>query len=777
MLLIARALLRRRWPALIALGLVAGLAGATVTAAAAIARRTGTAYDRLAAATAPGDVTMFVLAGDEAATRVSELPSVARVWRARAGVAAIGDSTNYVGLTAAPEAPPGLVRPIAIAGRLPDPAASNEVVIHEQFARALGELRGGVIGERLPLHFLTGDDFRNFDTGFGSPHGPAVEVTVVGVVRIAGRAEGLFSMLAGPGFAAAHPDAFIAPALNLELENGASGVPAFLDDLEVLEAELEPTGEGAEEFEAFDFEVVGAARSEVDATAGALVTGLVVFAAVAGAVGLVVVGQAFARYHAATAHEQQIESSLGLTRFERAGARALAATPAAALAAIVTTAGAAIAGSRDPIGALARYEPHPGKSLNVAVAMVGGVLTAVVVVAAAGITAWLAGRTTARARMAARASRLGGQPAAMGVRLALGAGTDSAARPARTGLAGLIVGIVGITGALTFSASLTRVVDTPPRYGWSGDFAVVDSRPDIDRELLADPRIVAATRYLEAPGRVDGRADATPLVAARHLRGHAGWWMVEGRGPNSDQEVTVGLRLADDLDVGVGDTITMRQPEGGGRRELTVVGTGVDTPLSNENFGSNLLVTPRALDRIAHAQPFSQTVARAAPGVDTDELVDEYAARYEVTEAAPPREVDNLRELDRLPAVLGGFLAIVGLAALSNAIVLAVRRRGRDLAVLRVMGYTPVQTATAVLTMATVAGAIALAIGVPLGIAAGRALWGVVAQGASVEGDALVPTGWTLAISAGVLVAAVLVALLPARRAATFRLTTLLRAE
>ncbi|MGH8982405.1 MAG: ABC transporter permease [Acidimicrobiia bacterium] len=210
---------------------------------------------------------------------------------------------------------------------------------------------------------------------------------------------------------------------------------------------------------------------------------------------------------------------------------------------------------------------------------------------------------------------------------------------------------------------------------------------------------------------------------------------------------------------------------------MSVVGTGVETPLGNEDFGSAVLVTPAGLERFARAQPFAETLVRAAQPGDVDDLVAEYGSRYELTDQLRPREVDNLRQLDRLPAILGGFLAVVGLAALANAIVLAVRRRRHDLAVLRVIGYTSRQTAAAVLTMALVAGAFALAIGVPLGIAAGRILWRVVARGASVEGDALIPVGWTLAIGAGVLVAGVLIAVLPARRAATLRPAELLRAE
>jgi putative ABC transport system permease protein len=778
-LLIARAVLRRRWIALVGLGLVAGLAGATVTSAAALARRTGTAYERLEAATAPGDITMFVLAGDEAAERAAELPGVEAAWTADAGVAAIGDSNFYLGFTAGPPPPPGLFRPIAVEGRLPDPDAADEVVIHERFARDLVPADEPVIGARLPLHFLTGDDFRSFDTGFDTPHGPEIAVTVVGVVRIAGQAEGLFSTLAGPGFVPAHPDALIGPVLNIALEDGDAGVPAYLDALDELESEFEPLGAGAEEFSAFDPQVTADARDEVDATAGALVTGLVVFAIVAGLVGLLVVAQAMSRYHAATSTEQRTESALGLTGQQRAGARALAATMGAAVAATVTIVVAIAIGSRGPIGALGDYEPDPGRSVNLAVIALGGAATALAVVGAAGVTAWMAGRSRpkTRRRYGTRTSRLGGKPAALGVRLALGAGTDDAARPARTGLAGLVVGILGIVAALTFSASLTRLIDTPSRYGWSADFAIVDTRPDIDREVLADERVAEATRYQFAPAQVRGHDGFTTLISFEHLRGDAGWWIVDGREPNSADEATIGLELADELDVDVGDTITLELPNRSGSRDVSIVGTGVETPLGNEGFGTTILVAPAGFERFARTEPFSETLVGAEDPSDTAELIDEYGSRYELTEQLRPREVDNLRQLDQLPTILGGFLAIVGFAALANAIVLAVRRRGRDLAVLRVVGYTPSQTAAAVVIMAVVAGTCALVIGVPLGIAAGRTLWQFVAHGASVEGDVLVPAGWTVAVSAGVLLAAASIAVLPARRAATQHPAALLRAE
>jgi putative ABC transport system permease protein len=778
--LIARTIVRRRWAALVALGLVAGITGAAVTSAIALARRSGTAYDRLEAQTAPGDLTMFAPAGEVALEQALALPGVQQAWVAQAGVAAVGagDATRYIGVLAGPPPPSGLFRPIPIEGRLPNPEAEDEVVIAESLVDEVRAELGRAVGARLPLHFLTPEEFRAFDVGFGAPDGPAIEVTVVGAARLAG-AQRFFALLGSPGFAAAHPDASVGPRVQIALERGAAGVPAFLRQLERLERELAPPA-GGEEFRAFEVEVESEGRTEVDTTASTLVTGLAVFAVVAGLTGMLVVGQAFARHHTLTAHEQRIEAALGLTGVQRAAARVLAASVSAGFAAAVTAGGTLLAGGGGPIGALSAYEPNPGRSVNIALIVIGSAIAAVVVLAAAGGTAWLAGRSRPAARrwwQPRWVDRLSARPAAVGVRFAIGAGAGAAARAARVGLAGLVVGIVGIVGALTFDASLTRLVDTPGRYGWSADFAIVDSRPDIDQEVLRDARVAATTRYRTSSAHVGGVPGTVDVVSAEYLQAHTGWWIVDGREPRTDEEVTVGLRLADDLGLDVGDTISVggsRRPE---RDPVTVVGTGVEPPLGDHEFGSVLLMTSAGYDRFAQTEPFTQTLVRAKRPGDADVVLDDYKSKYELSFQALPPAVDNLRQLERLPALLGGFIAVVGFAMLAHAMVIAVRRRSHDLAVLRAVGYTPGQTATAVVTMALVVGLLALVVGVPIGIGAGRFLWQLVARDASVEGDALIPTLRTFATSGAVLVAALLVAALPARRAATLAPATLLRAE
>src|SRR5690606_9392533 len=94
------------------------------------------------------------------------------------------------------------------------------------------------------------------------------------------------------------------------LARGAAGLPAFRAAVEELAAGA-VTGEGAEEFAPVEVQDPAEGRSRVDATAGVLVGGLGVLAAVVAAAGLVALVQALARHHAAGAADQRVEAALG----------------------------------------------------------------------------------------------------------------------------------------------------------------------------------------------------------------------------------------------------------------------------------------------------------------------------------------------------------------------------------------------------------------------------------------------------------------------------------
>jgi putative ABC transport system permease protein len=107
----------------------------------------------------------------------------------------------------------------------------------------------------------------------------------------------------------------------------------------------------------------------------------------------------------------------------------------------------------------------------------------------------------------------------------------------------------------------------------------------------------------------------------------------------------------------------------------------------------------------------------------------------------------------------------------------SVRARRRDLALLKTLGFTRRQLSATVAWQSTVAMTAGAIVGVPLGIALGRALWDLFARQISVVPEPTVPAPTVVLIVAGALLTAILVALLPGRVAGRTPAAALLRAE
>ena len=142
-----------------------------------------------------------------------------------------------------------------------------------------------------------------------------------------------------------------------------------------------------------------------------------------------------------------------------------------------------------------------------------------------------------------------------------------------------------------------------------------------------------------------------------------------------------------------------------------------------------------------------------------------------------PGEIVNYRSMGATPALLGAALAAGAVAALALTLIASVRRRRRDLALLKTLGFTRRQLAAAVAWQSSVAVAIGTVIGVPLGITLGRFLWDLFANNINVVPAPSVPVPSIVLVAAGALVLANLVAAIPARIAANTPTALLLRAE
>ncbi len=117
--------------------------------------------------------------------------------------------------------------------------------------------------------------------------------------------------------------------------------------------------------------------------------------------------------------------------------------------------------------------------------------------------------------------------------------------------------ITGITGALTFGASLRRVLDEPRARGMSWDVEATD--PD-GKTILADPDVASATLAVTQTITIN---DAT--VEARGLktvRGEPPAMFIEGRAPSAIDEVALGRKTRRALHVGTGDVVHAAGPGG-----------------------------------------------------------------------------------------------------------------------------------------------------------------------------------------------------------------------
>ena len=106
-----------------------------------------------------------------------------------------------------------------------------------------------------------------------------------------------------------------------------------------------------------------------------------------------------------------------------------------------------------------------------------------------------------------------------------------------------------------------------------------------------------------------------------------------------------------------------------------------------------------------------------------------------------PAQIINYGSLGTTPMLLGAALAVGAVSALGITLVTSVRRRRRDLAILKTLGFTGRQLATAVSVQAGVAAVIGCIIGIPAGIASGGSLWDLFAGEISAVPDPTVPAG------------------------------------
>ena len=780
----ARAELRRRLRSAVLLVLAIGIAAGATMAALAGARRTDSAVDRFVAYSQPGQ---GVVLGDPASyPRIERVPEIAAsTLAARMALTVVNARARGRLLNSLAIEDFGFSRPIVVAGRTPNPKRINEVVINPSAAKN-GDLH---VGSSIRLHAYAANQAQEILRGtHAPPTGPAATVRVVGVVRFPSDLSvapstpdvtytGNDTMYLTWAFFRKYGDRVALAGgiiLPFRVRSGAS-------DLAAVQAAAARLSSGkAQAFLGSD-DLSAAAQARHATRLEALA--LLLFGILAGLVTLTLIAQAFARQVYLDADDYPALRAMGMTRAQLVSIAAIRAAAVATAGAVFAVGVAILASPRMPIGLARQAEVHRGISVDAVLLAIGAVAVVVLLTGYTALAAWRAAvnaRESTRRRYAGRSrapriasalTAIGSSPSAtVGATLALESGRGAGAIPARTALASAALAMTVVTGALTFGVNLTRIADHPRLQGWNWDVAVGNPHSDdVARTaipiLSRDPSIAAISAIGSGegiPARIEGQ-DAG-VVGIDVVKGPGLIPYPEGRAPRAADEIAFGTKAMREHHLRIGQRVKVST--GGPTRSLRITGRVLLTPSVVNNgmpLGEGAVVSGSAL-RALHAQAAVNVfLVRFKPRVDRAATLRRLRSEFPgtVLAAVRPPDIENLQRVSNLPTLLAILFALIAVITIGNTLVSTVRRRRRELAVLRTLGLRGRQIAAIVAWQATAVAIIAILIGLPLGAAAGRSTWTLVTDRLGLPSDAVVPIGLLLILGLIALVVANVVAIAP----------------
>jgi hypothetical protein len=754
-----RTIMRARWAAVLGVTLVVTIACAIVLAFAAGAQRTLTAPDRYT--TAFGSSFDALVTQDGGAPRTAEvraLPDARSVEPVTFFFGAVGKPGSTDSVDALPFS--GTYGPDGsrlIGGRPADPNREGEFVANRKFFSETG----AALGDHFDLATLTQAqaDANGFDTA--DPQGPRVDAVLVGEIDGPEQlddssAEVIFSS----ALLADHKDIGVSETLMaVQLRSGVD-LAAFRTQLDTL-----PNSRGL----SLERGVVvsGTIRRAVDAEG----RGLWLLAGVAALAAIAVLGQLITRQVRLSAAERERLTAIGCTDGQLfAESLGLAAVPII-VGCVVGAALAVIPSGVFPFGFVRRLEPTTGVRFDATVLLAGAALflAALVLWTAAALTLhrWTSHPvhpSTAVEQIATRTT----SASATGLRFAFTRrGRDRGS--ARAAVTGVLLTVAGLVGAITFGISLDRLVHDPVRFGSNYDVAFGDngagSLPTGLREALdSDPGVASLMLYANDHARVGGTT--VPVLGMEAVRGDGTPTVVSGRLPASEDEIAFGRVTARAVGAHVGGTLTLTGTNGPEQFRVTgiviVPGFG-----ANDGMGEGGIVTEAGLDRVDDAASFTGAAVRLKPGTTLTELATRLpiAAQAGPTVSFQPPAIVNVARIRAIPFVLAVLLGALALLTIVHVMITSLRSRQRDLAVLRALGADRPWVTRAVHWEATVFTLLPLAIGIPLGVIAGRTVFTVFADSMGALDAAAIPFALVAAVAAVFMVLANVIAAVPAHRA------------
>jgi ABC-type lipoprotein release transport system permease subunit len=795
-----RAELRGRWRAWVALGLLIALMGGAVLALVAGARRTDSAFARLVAAEGAPHVRLGTFGGMLDPEVMGSLPEVAEWWAFHryAVRPEIGDEHFLTVLAPVDQrADAAAARWKLLDGRRADPARPDEVVVSSTVA----EIYELGVGDAIRLAFLSPAELEVFYAG--GPMPPPAAVLTPQVVGVVAPATELPPRPSGDGAGVVLLTAAAAGALGDEL----------VDDV-WFEARLRDGFASAAGFEAgarplIPPEVLAQSTPDLPTTMDAWrsteaalrvpAVGLWILAGLTAVTAVLIGGQFLSRAVHTEAGDHPVLAALGLGPGEL---WLLALARIAVVGAVGALGAATIAVAISPLFPLGLgrvAEPAPGMLVDLTAVGVGAVAVLAVALALAAWPAWRRARATVAwrrrptpGRVVAAALRGGVPPAAVaGLGFGLHSGDGRNAVPVRSSITSIAIGVAALVVAVIFGASLSHLLATPHLYGWTWDVEVGDGwGPDASEGLAAslegNESVAAVAQGTTAVIDVEGRTSVL-AITMDDVAGRIEPAVAEGRAPTGPEEVLLGTRVLRDLGLRVGDEVSVRVsvvswnqlPEPTEARSMTVVGHGPTPELLHWRIGDAAILTGAALAAwLPEPPPANHFLLRWADVPEADRVLPDFGwlsgSEFGLQR---PADIVNFGRVESFPLIAAGLMALIAVAVLTHVLMTAVRRKGRDLAVLKVLGFTRRQLAATVSWQASTIAVTAVLLGLPLGVVAGRWGWMLFADRAGVIPVAVVPIGAVAVVIAAALVAGNAVAALPAGAAVRTRPAAVLRTE
>jgi hypothetical protein len=816
----------RRWGEYLTLVLLIGLVGGLAMGPVAAARRTDSSFSVYWASTNPSDLVgatgvLDAVAGLKAyeapiVERISHLPHVAAV-ESQSGINLLplqrdgAPEQNVTEFSPGPGNGYGSVdglyfdqdKVTVLAGHMADPGDPDQFMLSQAQAQAMGLHVGDVV--RFGIYTNAQIQLRDFGSAAVKPY-RVINARLVGIAAFNS------VVIADQADQGSAPDNLFTPALTrpllgccvnytesgIRLEGGNRYLPAVLAEI-------------SRAFPKLPLSFANVAAGVLPKAQRSLKPEAIALGAFGGIVALacLLIGA------------QLIGRQIRLRADERAILRAVGASPgqtwadgligifasvvAGALLAVVV---AVCLSPLAPLGPVRPVYPDPGVNFDWTVLGAGlAVLVVVLGVTAALVSYRGAPHRAARrglapeqpSRILAAAGSAGLPiPALTGVRFALVPGHGRTSVPVRSAVLGAVLAVVALVGTVTFGASLSSLVSRPALYGWNWDYLLgaggdlpgpkVTALLDHDRFVAAWSGVYTGTLNIdgqEVPvlGETPGATVAPPLLS--------------GHGVQTADQVVLGALTLAQFHARLGSTVVESTGAGGPRR-LQVVGTA-----TLPAFGGNIQHLEMGVGAVLSYQliPLLQrnsfdtplpgpqaALVRLRPGVDraaayrslatiAQETTNPDNFGVSVIGVQRPAEILNYRSLGDTPGFLGAGLAAGAIAALALTLIASVRRRRRDLAVLKTLGFTERQLAATVAWHSSTAVAIGVVAGVPLGIALGRTLWDLFAHDINAVPAPSVPVGQVVLIALGALVVANVIAAIPGRLAARTPTALVLRSE